>query len=332
MSWSARRRRGERITIEGRVFDGTGTPVRDVLLEIWQANADGPLQPPGRHAQPSRSTRTSAAGAAPAPTSRPASTPSRPSSPGRVDRRRGGKPMAPHINFWIVARGINIGLSTRMYFSDEAAANAADPGAQPDRAGEPAADADRRAEQQRRQGRLHVRHPPAGRERDRVLRRLRNGRPMRAELVRKYAAPVPRYTSYGAALSPRIGDVQASAPRRSVAFRRATYRTPPPSPHRLNARCCCLRSSAASRSSGTAGARTASTRASLRLRPRGCRPPDLALERERNAGEEDEQRRGRDVGADRRHVVPVGEAHRDSRRSGAACRQGRRSAAGRTSG
>ena len=35
--------------------------------------------------------------------------------------------MAPHINFWIVARGINIGLNTRMYFSDEAEANANDP-------------------------------------------------------------------------------------------------------------------------------------------------------------------------------------------------------------
>ena len=35
--------------------------------------------------------------------------------------------MAPHINFWIVARGINIGLHTRMYFSDEAEANAKDP-------------------------------------------------------------------------------------------------------------------------------------------------------------------------------------------------------------
>lgn len=32
---------GERITIEGRVIDGSGTPVRDVLLEIWQANAAG---------------------------------------------------------------------------------------------------------------------------------------------------------------------------------------------------------------------------------------------------------------------------------------------------
>jgi protocatechuate 3,4-dioxygenase alpha subunit len=35
--------------------------------------------------------------------------------------------MAPHVNFWIAARGINIGLSTRMYFADEAEANAADP-------------------------------------------------------------------------------------------------------------------------------------------------------------------------------------------------------------
>ncbi|MBR7309714.1 protocatechuate 3,4-dioxygenase subunit alpha, partial [Klebsiella pneumoniae] len=32
---------GERIIIEGRVIDGSGTPVRDVLLAIWQANAAG---------------------------------------------------------------------------------------------------------------------------------------------------------------------------------------------------------------------------------------------------------------------------------------------------
>ena len=34
--------------------------------------------------------------------------------------------MAPHVSLWIVARGINVGLCTRMYFSDEAEANAAD--------------------------------------------------------------------------------------------------------------------------------------------------------------------------------------------------------------
>ena len=36
-----------------------------------------------------------------------------------------GRMMAPHISLWIVARGINIGLNTRMYFPD--ADNSADP-------------------------------------------------------------------------------------------------------------------------------------------------------------------------------------------------------------
>ncbi len=35
--------------------------------------------------------------------------------------------MAPHVNLWVVARGINIGLNTRMYFADEHEANASDP-------------------------------------------------------------------------------------------------------------------------------------------------------------------------------------------------------------
>ena len=38
-----------------------------------------------------------------------------------------GRLQAPHITFWIVARGINLGLNTRMYFPDEEEANAADP-------------------------------------------------------------------------------------------------------------------------------------------------------------------------------------------------------------
>ena len=41
--------------------------------------------------------------------------------------RRGYKPMAPHVNIWLAARGINIGLATRMYFEDEAALNEQDP-------------------------------------------------------------------------------------------------------------------------------------------------------------------------------------------------------------
>jgi protocatechuate 3,4-dioxygenase alpha subunit len=40
---------------------------------------------------------------------------------------REGRKMAPHISFWIVSRGINMGLNTRMYFADEQDANANDP-------------------------------------------------------------------------------------------------------------------------------------------------------------------------------------------------------------
>ena len=119
--------RGERITIEGRVIDGTGTPVRDVLVEIWQANAEGRYRHPAdtHNAQPidehfrgwGRACSDFKTGLYTFETIKP----------GQVEGRRGHKPMAPHINFWIVARGINIGLNTRMYFSDEAAANAADP-------------------------------------------------------------------------------------------------------------------------------------------------------------------------------------------------------------
>jgi protocatechuate 3,4-dioxygenase alpha subunit len=35
--------------------------------------------------------------------------------------------MAPHVTVWIVARGINIGLQTRVYFDDEKEANDKDP-------------------------------------------------------------------------------------------------------------------------------------------------------------------------------------------------------------
>ena len=116
---------GERIRIEGRVFDGTGTPLRDVLIEIWQANAAGAYQHPadqqGKAADPyfrgwGRACSDFETGIYSFDTIKP----------GCVEGRN-GRTMAPHVNFWIVARGINIGLNTRMYFSDEDKANAADP-------------------------------------------------------------------------------------------------------------------------------------------------------------------------------------------------------------
>ncbi|MET0257918.1 MAG: protocatechuate 3,4-dioxygenase subunit alpha, partial [Methylobacterium sp.] len=33
--------KGERILVEGRLTDGAGSPVRDALIEIWQADAAG---------------------------------------------------------------------------------------------------------------------------------------------------------------------------------------------------------------------------------------------------------------------------------------------------
>jgi protocatechuate 3,4-dioxygenase, alpha subunit len=118
--------KGERIRIEGRVYDGIGTVLKDVLIEIWQANADGKYahpadRQPGKAVDPhfrgwGRSCTDFDSGVYTFDTVKP----------GAVEGRI-GRVMAPHINAWIVARGINIGLNTRIYFSDEAAANAKDP-------------------------------------------------------------------------------------------------------------------------------------------------------------------------------------------------------------
>ena len=118
---------GKRIRVEGRIFDGTGALVRDALVEVWQAERRRPLRPPRRPRRQGRATRPSAAGAAPAPTSTTGLWAFETIKPGPVAGRAGHRAMAPHLNLWIVARGINLGLSTRMYFGDEAAANAADP-------------------------------------------------------------------------------------------------------------------------------------------------------------------------------------------------------------
>ncbi len=114
---------GERIRVEGVVLDGTGAPVKDVLLEVWQADAAGiyphPEDPRGAEAAPGfrgwgRVISDFDTGLWTFDTIKP----------GRV-MGRNGRTMAPHISFWIVARGINIGLNTRMYFEDED--NSADP-------------------------------------------------------------------------------------------------------------------------------------------------------------------------------------------------------------
>jgi protocatechuate 3,4-dioxygenase alpha subunit len=118
--------KGERIVIEGRIFDGAGQVARDVLVETWQANAAGRYN----HAadRQDKALDTSFRGWARTGTDFETGIYTiRTIKPGSVEGRRGRKAMAPHVNFWIAARGINIGLATRMYFGDEEAANAEDP-------------------------------------------------------------------------------------------------------------------------------------------------------------------------------------------------------------
>ncbi len=107
--------KGEEITITGTVQDGAGMILRDALIESWQADAAGiyPGNDPRGSADPKVSgwariiadfdsgewvLKTVKPGAVPYPD---------------------GRMMAPHIALWVVARGINLGLQTRIYFEDE---------------------------------------------------------------------------------------------------------------------------------------------------------------------------------------------------------------------
>jgi protocatechuate 3,4-dioxygenase, alpha subunit len=117
---------GERITIEGRIFDASGHAAKDVLVETWQANAAGRYNHPADRQD--KSLDPAFRGWARTGTDfENGLYRIRTVKPGAVAGRRGRKTMAPHVSFWIVSRGINIGLATRMYFADEAAANAGDP-------------------------------------------------------------------------------------------------------------------------------------------------------------------------------------------------------------
>jgi len=116
--------RGERITVTGRILDGMGAPMPDAVVEIWQADADGlypsPAETRGRADPAFRGWGRSAV--------HPDEGTFRFETvkPGPV-ALADGRMQAPHIAFWVVARGINLGLHTRMYFSDEADRNASDP-------------------------------------------------------------------------------------------------------------------------------------------------------------------------------------------------------------
>ena len=92
------------IRLEGQVLDGNGDPVPDALLEIWQPGTGF-----GR-------ARTDSEGAFSFTTAKPGAAPA-----------PGGRLQAPHLNVTVFARGLLRHLVTRVYFPDEAEANATDP-------------------------------------------------------------------------------------------------------------------------------------------------------------------------------------------------------------
>ena len=117
---------GERIRIEGQVLDGDRKPIEDALVELWQANSMGRYRHPvdnrsdprldpaftgvGRCATDFKTGAYSFATIKPGPVPHPA-----------------GGLQAPHVSLTIQARGMLNPTFTRVYFDDEAAANASDP-------------------------------------------------------------------------------------------------------------------------------------------------------------------------------------------------------------
>lgn len=113
---------GERIRVEGKVYDGDGAVVVDCMLEIWQADTQGRFSDPqDKRALPNSSFKgfgrcgTDKTGGYAFDTIKPGPVPD-----------PDGKPQAPHILLAVFARGVLLHLYTRIYFDGEAS-NADDP-------------------------------------------------------------------------------------------------------------------------------------------------------------------------------------------------------------
>lgn len=114
---------GERIKLIGQVFDGDRNPVNDAMIEIWQANAHGRYNHPVDDRQDNRLdpdfTGFGRSGTGADPKQRFVFDTVK---PGLI-----GDGHAPHFNMIVMMRGLLVHLFTRVYFDDEAEANAADP-------------------------------------------------------------------------------------------------------------------------------------------------------------------------------------------------------------
>ena len=111
---------GQRIRITGRLLDGEGTILNDALIEIWQADAEG------RYAHPADS-RSSNAGFKGFGRMGTGTDPERRFIFDTVMPGATAGDGAPHVNIIVFARGMLNHLYTRLYFEDQAEANARDP-------------------------------------------------------------------------------------------------------------------------------------------------------------------------------------------------------------
>jgi protocatechuate 3,4-dioxygenase beta subunit len=106
---------GERIVVSGRVLDGDGRPVRDSLLEIWQANAAGRyVHEADRHPAPLDPNFT---GAGRCLTDREGNYRFVTVKPGAYPWRNHPNAWRPaHIHFSLFGRAFTNRLVTQMYF------------------------------------------------------------------------------------------------------------------------------------------------------------------------------------------------------------------------
>jgi protocatechuate 3,4-dioxygenase, alpha subunit len=110
------------IRVGGRVFDGAGEPVPDALIETWQADAAGRFD----HPDDPRGRAPGFRGFGRCPTREDGSWEIVTLKPGPVPGLDGAM-QAPHLAVSLFARGLLNRVVTRIYFGDEAEANAADP-------------------------------------------------------------------------------------------------------------------------------------------------------------------------------------------------------------
>jgi protocatechuate 3,4-dioxygenase, alpha subunit len=109
---------GEHLRLIGRVIDGAGEPIPDALVEIWQADASGVYPPHETFADRDAFHGFGRYGTGTDPQMRFIFDTIKPG---------GHDGEAPHLNVILTMRGMLLHAFTRIYFSDETAANAACP-------------------------------------------------------------------------------------------------------------------------------------------------------------------------------------------------------------